>query len=276
MKKIFLSIVLIISLAVCACAAEKENYVGVLAQLNMTESEYEAFVLDGRRNVGWNFLSYGSERFRYYDSLSAMQLALNIGEIAQIQLPEVVAEYFVKSDVNSYTVSGVSQFKTTYFAMGFLEKKAALRDRFNEALKALKENGTLEKLVKDYIDNFKENGEKPIKFTKFNGAETIKVALTGDLPPIDFVAANGSPRGFNVAILAEIGRQLKINFEVYNIETVARAAALASGRVDVVFWYKGTKGSDLQPDIPKEVILSDSYYEWNKFLLVKMKKRGGK
>ncbi len=272
MKKIFLAALIIISLATCASAAIRDGHnVGVLAQLNMTEREYEAFVIDGRKNFGWNFLSSGNDSFFYYDSLLAMQLALNSREVVEVQLPEVVAEYLLSSNPAMYTLACVSRVRTTYLAMGFLEKNAALRDRFNTALNALKENGTLEKLRKDYIENFKENGDKPVRFTKFDGAETIKVALTGDLPPIDFIGPNGGPRGFNVAMLAEIGRQLKVNFEISEIEAIARSSSLASGRADVIFWYKGTEDSDVQPDIPPGVILSEPYYKWNNFLHIKLK-----
>lgn len=88
MKKIFLAALIIISLATCASAAIRDGHnVGVLAQLNMTEREYEAFVIDGRKNFGWNFLSSGNDSFSYYDSLLAMQLALNSREVVEVQLP---------------------------------------------------------------------------------------------------------------------------------------------------------------------------------------------
>ena len=271
MKKFLSALIIMISLASCALAEENAK-VGVLAQLNMTEDEYKKFVIDDREKIGWNFLSHSNENFRYYDSLMALQLALNVGEIDEIILPEVVGEYFVNSNPSAYQVSGVTYGRVTFLAFGFLAHNNELRDKFNKAIKELKEDGTLEKLLVRYTESFKEGTEKPAKHEKFSRAEKIRIALTGDLPPIDFIAPDGTPAGFNMAIIAELENRLKADIEVMDIESGARSAALASGRADASFWYKGTKDVEVQPDIPEKIILSDSYYEWNKYLHIKKKK----
>ena len=66
-----------------------------------------------------------------------------------------------------------------------------------------------------------------------------KVGVTGDVPPMDFVASNGKAAGFNIALLTEIANRAQVNFELVQIETGARAMALSSGKVDAVFWTKG-------------------------------------
>ena len=73
----------------------------------------------------------------------------------------------------------------------------------------------------------------------FENADTIYIGVTGDLPPMDFVASNGKAAGFNVALLTEIAKQAKVNIELVHIETGARPIALSSGKVDAVFWTKG-------------------------------------
>ena len=70
------------------------------------------------------------------------------------------------------------------------------------------------------------------------GAQTLKVAVTGSLPPMDYVAADGSPAGFNTALLAEISNRIGKNIELVVVDSVGRAAALASGTVDAVFWTR--------------------------------------
>ena len=265
MKK-FLCVIFLLVFSVSAFA--DDFYVGVLSQLNMNEDDYRNFVIEGRNKAGFNFLSHDDESFRYYDSLLTMQMALNAGEISEVKLPEIVAEYFINSNPSVYKVACVSQFRPTYLAFGFLAKNTALRDRFNAALKAMKEEGTLENLRIKYLENF--SGEK-ISLEKFNGAERITVALTGDLPPIDFVGIDGTPAGFNIAIISEIAKKMKVNVNIIDIDSGARSAALASGRADVCLWYKGTKDFSEQPDIPENIILSEPYYEWNKFLHIKKK-----
>ena len=81
MKKFLCVIFLLIFIS---SAFADDFRVGVLAQLNMTEEEYKNFVLEGRETVGFNFLSHENEDFRYYYSLLTMQLALNAGEIGEV------------------------------------------------------------------------------------------------------------------------------------------------------------------------------------------------
>ena len=119
------------------------------------------------------------------------------------------------------------------------------------------------------IDKKKRDKENRIRFERFNGARTIRVALTGDLPPVDFVADDGTPAGYSVAVLAEIGRRLRVNIIPVNVDSAARTAALVSGRADVVFWYEVNESLETQPDIPDEIILSEPYLSWEKFIHVR-------
>jgi ABC-type amino acid transport substrate-binding protein len=137
----------------------------------------------------------------------------------------------------------------------------------------MKEDGTLKKLGEKYINP--DVTPEAVAFENFEGADKITVAVTGDMPPIDFVAENGKPAGYNTAVLSEIGKRLKKNIEVISIESGARSSALVSGRADIIFWYKTTKGLGL-PDPSKDpvkdstegVILSVPYYEWERTLLL--------
>ena len=87
--------------------------------------------------------------------------------------------------------------------------------------------------------------------------------MTGDLPPLDFVDTEGKPEGFNTAVLAEIGTRMLKNIELVKIDSGARAAALTSGQVDVVFWaivpVSGIIPTD--SDKPNGVILTDPHFK---------------
>ena len=95
-----------------------------------------------------------------------------------------------------------------------------------------------------------------------DGADTIKVAVTGDLPPLDLVLANGKPAGFNTALLAEMGKRLNKNIEIFDIEGDARASALTSGRADVIFWaivpVDDSRPKDI--DTPEGAVLTEPYF----------------
>ena len=125
------------------------------------------------------------------------------------------------------------------YAFMMKEDDTALRDDFNRVLSEMLADGTLAALQKTYIDGVVNgSGPAPVPFDSFDG-KTVTVAVTGCLPPMDYVAADGTPAGFNTAILAEIGRRLKVNIKLVQVDSVARALELFSGMVDVVFWTKG-------------------------------------
>ena len=122
-----------------------------------------------------------------------------------------------------------------------LEDRTALRDELDQAIAAMKEDGTMDALINTYIVEGISEDPEPVEFTQADG-ETIRIAVTGDLPPMDYVAPDGTPAGFNTALLAELGRRLNKNFEVIQVTSLGRAAALASGQVDMVFWTSGYDG----------------------------------
>ena len=76
------------------------------------------------------------------------------------------------------------------------------------------------------------------------GAETIRIAVTGDLPPMDVILSDGTPAGFNTAFLAELSQRVGVNFELVSVESSARAVALSSGVVDALFWTQGFYQTD--------------------------------
>ena len=88
--------------------------------------------------------------------------------------------------------------------------------------------------------------------------------MTGDLPPLDFVNTDGTPAGFNTALLAEIAKRLGKNIAVVQIDSGARAAALSSEQIDVIFWATVPLDDTLIPadvDKPEGVELSAPYFE---------------
>ncbi|MBQ9628927.1 MAG: transporter substrate-binding domain-containing protein [Synergistaceae bacterium] len=210
----------------------------------------------------------------FFDSLTAMLMALDAGKLDEISLPVITARYIMTQD-KSYRMLFTIKMPSS-ISFGFRKDSEALCNEFNGAIKAMKEDGTLDKLADKYIGNGFNFTSESVTFEKFDGADTIKVAVTGDLPPIDIIAADGTPTGYNTAVMAEIGKRLKKNIELLSIESGARSAALSSGRADVIFWYRSSEAiqfpeeaglKDLQlnkviVDSSEGVILSEPYYRW--------------
>ena len=277
MKKILLSLILVLGLTCCAYA---EFSIGLLNKANSSEAEYNnAFTNEEFHNrlvlseVFSGNVTPSDIRVRFYDSTIAMQLALNKGEVDSIVVPIYVGEYMLKHNPD-YTLKG-TQFGRLPIAssFGFLEGKEDLMERFNKVLTDIEDEGKLGTLLRDYITGPTASNPPAVEFDKFDDAETINVAVTGDLPPLDYVAADGKPAGFNTALLAEVGRRLHINIKTVSIETGARMQNLKSGRVDAIFWVEvlgAIKDGHLinQSDVCEGVIYSKPYYGWNQILFI--------
>ena len=276
-RLVSLTLALLIALIALLPTAAEETItrrMGVLSMLNVTEADVDNYV-KGRTLIGVQLRREGSQTNEYYqspeegqsgenadrpslnlevvyfDTLDAMLMALNAGEIAAMDVSETTAQYLTHSDPNLVQVASygdgadgdtfadtVRGLLSNDFAFMFMEKNAALRDEFDAALASFTEE-EMEKLVQEHI-TAAINGDEisPIQMPVIEGAETIKVAVTGSLPPMDYVAADGTPAGFNTALLAEISQRMGKNIELVVVDSVGRAAALASGTVDAVFWTR--------------------------------------
>ena len=126
------------------------------------------------------------------------------------------------------------------YSFMMLEDQTELQEQFNNTITAMEQDGTLETLQQKYInDVISGSAIEAIEFEKFDG-DPIRVAVTGSLPPMDYVAPDGTFAGFNTALLSEIGKRLERNIELVQVDSLGRAAALVSGKVDVVFWTQTT------------------------------------
>ena len=273
-KRLVLIVLVVFSVALLAgTVSAAERKIGFLSKPNVIEKEFHEGTLSYMGRGGIAFFTTGEPYVEipvFYDSLISLQMALNAGEVDAISLPEVVAEYVMNVNDN-YEILSVVRKRPNSLALGFRKDNPALRNKFNEALLSMKADGMLAVLVDKYIAAAGIDEPEPVKFGQYENADVVKVAVTGDIPPIDFIAADGTPAGFNTAVLAELAKRMKVNIQLVNIESGARAAALASKRADVVFWFQFYNEYEKQYDIPEDVMLSEAYYTWNEDLHIKKK-----
>ena len=269
MRKIIFALACVFVLvSSCAYAADFTR-VGIVAPAGLSEEEFN--VLAGG---AWKWQVLGAkhsqaEFVQFYDDLTTMLMAINAGDIEEIETPQTVGEYITRVNPN-YEISCVLRSPRASFVFGFLKGEGEnLQAKFNEALSAMRQDGTLEALNNKFFANPGKDEPEKIELEKFDGADTIRVAVTGDMPPIDYVAADGHAAGFNTAVLAEIGKRLKINIAPVFIQSASKTAALTSGRVDVVFWYMQVDEVEQQADLSENVITSAPYYDWDIFVHVR-------
>ncbi|MBQ6003051.1 MAG: transporter substrate-binding domain-containing protein [Synergistaceae bacterium] len=283
MKKLFFA--LMIAAMLSGAAFADDDYVGMLTRLRTSPDEFFNLMRNTWATQGWAILGgdHTTSKARFYDSLSQMQMALSRGDIDEMILPDFVAEYLLKTNPN-YTPCCISNSGQMTLCFGFMKNRQHLLARWNSAIISMRNDFTLSGLYQKYVKNFppdetydaiyginKRQREKAnrVKFESFAGAPVVKVAVTGDLPPVDFVDEAGYAAGYSTAVLAEIGRRLQINIEIIQVDTASRTAAIVSGKADVVFWYEVSKMTDKYLDVPEEVLISEPYLEWNTFMHLK-------
>lgn len=251
MRKIFLLLLMILTVSGCGSSGDKQQTikVGTLTQLNTTPEQAAKY-------------SGGSE-MNFYDNFNSMQMALSAGNINSIQTYGSVAKYMTANNPDYQIDEGQTVSLVDDFCCAMREDDVDLRNAFSAAIEAMKADGTLDALIDKYVTHFNEN-PIAVEIVHIDGAETIRVGITGDLPMLDFVLADGTPAGFNTAVLAEISKRIGKNIDLVQIESAARAAALTSRHVDVVFWVVVPADDSNRPkdfDKPEGVAVTDPYYQ---------------
>lgn len=244
MKKLIvlvLAFVMILALTSCAQKEQEQAAIakvktGVLSNMVSTSTD-QAMVKHIMAEHKIDFSGNG-ERF-LFNNISAALLALDSDEIQFFGTNSATADYIVANNDKLKVVSPSGVIMQTEFSMMTMEN-AEVYDILNDAIVALKENGTLEDLINSYIKAPDGNFDAAVEIPAFEGADTIRIAITGDIPPLDYTTEDGKPAGFNVALLAAIAQHAGVNIEPVAMESASRTTALASGKVDAIFWVCAT------------------------------------
>lgn len=251
----------------------KEVKIGILTHLNSTEESLGEILTNIESETSG---AYPVHRPKFFDSLKLMQLGIESGTVEEISLYKSVADYIVATNDKFEIVRHDALNKIEYlFCFAVRKNDSQLKADLDKVIDEMKADGSLDKLINDYITNV-DKGQAPpaIEIPMVDGAEKIKVGVTGDLPPLDFVLPDNTAAGFNTALLAEVAKRLGKNIELVQIESGARATALSSNIIDVVFWAVVPFGNDKIPadiDKPEGIELSTPYFKDN-VVQLKLKK----
>ena len=233
---------------------------GMITRLNASEENFGQFMKKVEDTLDVKISSHVPV---FFDSLNQMQMALQSKQIDEISTYRSVARYMIAKDPRYQLLKDHSLEFVDSFCFALRDDEKELQDSLNKVIAEMTSDGTLDRLTKEYITDISTEKEPSVvELPHFDSAQTIKVAVTGDLPPLDYVSADGKPAGFNTAVLAEIGNRMLKNIELVQIDSGARAAALTSKQVDVVFWAI-VPVSEIIPadsDKPSGIILTEPYY----------------
>lgn len=266
MKRIlFLLMVMIVCCSGIASAKEtlKPIKVGMLVSDSGTQWFYDhanlSYLTD---NKGYDTSNI---ELTVFNDAASMILALKSGRVEYVMEPLSAASYAINHNDEITANAFIQDHVDVSYSMVVAQDKSLLCKRLNDAILSMKEDGTLSKIVENNVSPYLASKEDPLpeQLPFSDDAPTIRVALTGDLPPMDYVTADGQPAGFNVALLTEISHRTGINFEPVLMHSDAKTTALLTGQVDVVFWADSVQC--LTHDVVYEIsynycLLTEPYY----------------
>ncbi len=238
-------------------AVQKYGDIGRLSKLNITEDELNEVLKDIMVDSICN-------RYVFYDTMNDMIMALNRGDIVALETDQNTVRYIASRNDHIVDRPPYMNPNMLVFCMLLRGEDTELRDQISACIAEMNKDGTVEAMKQAYIEDVIAGKEpEAIEPQVFQDAETIRVAVTGDRPPMDYVSAGGEPLGFNTALIAEIAKRLELNIEMVNVTCAARGIALATGVCDIVFWmevgdFENWEGADLE-DQPDNTIVTEPY-----------------
>lgn len=246
--------------------------IGMIKHLNVTETKLDELLKSVEEKAN---IKLSMHVTTFYDSLPLLKMGLESTSIEEASTYKCVADYLMARDPKIEIVNGHNPAHLyDNFAFAMRASDTELKQQIDDAINAMKTDGTLDQITKTYITDLKGAEDPPsVAIETFDGAEPLKIGVTGDLPPLDLVLANGEIAGFNTAMLAEIGKRLHRNIQIVQIDSASRAAALASNNIDVAFWAVIPSSEDMPMDIDKSegVELSTPYFK-DEIIHIQLKK----
>jgi polar amino acid transport system substrate-binding protein len=151
---------------------------------------------------------------------------------------------------------GILTDKVLNFSVGFGFNKGnpQLRQRFNDFLAGIRQDGSLDAMYKKWF----EGDANQVQIPKFEGnpsGEKLVVGVAvGDMPSVGYV--DGQYVGFDIELLQTFAQSENINLEIVSMEFGSLVAALASGKVDII-----ADCVAITEERQKQVDFSDPYME---------------
>ncbi len=195
---------------------------------------------------------------RYKKGTDAI-VTLNNGGVDAVVIDKNPAENFVAN--NSDTLKLIEDDTSTEeYAIAVAKGDTELLDRINSGLQKIKEDGTFDRLVAEYIggdteeEPAAEDGERLV----------INVGTNAEFPPFEYIGDDGEPDGFDMAVIQAIGEAAGFDVEITNMEFKSLIASLATGSLDAVI-----AGMTVTEERQQSVDFSDSYYTATQCIVVK-------
>lgn len=205
----------------------------------------------------------GSTVERYSKGLDAVQ-SLKQGKIDCVIIDEEPAKVFVEKNQELKILE--DSFDKEDYAIALKKGNTELKEKINKALAELKAEGTIQKIIDNYIGDdtkgsYKYESPKDVKRT--NGK--LVMATNAQFPPYEYTEGNdivGIDADMAQAVADKLGMELKIE----DMKFDAIITAVSTGKADI-----GVAGMTVTEDRLKNVEFTDTYASARQVIIVRSK-----
>jgi ABC-type amino acid transport substrate-binding protein len=275
MKRIFslISIITAMALLLAGCKAESakitsisdlEGKIIATQAVVMPEDEFKAML------TSMFGVTFGEILF--FDNGGAAVAAVRSNKADAMLAGGPYLEYLTMRDSSFDALLTEIAENTFHFALRADDTE--FRDEINALINAMLADGTLDELKEIYVTGLKPEMQLTGKvMPRFDGAPVYRIGLSGEVPPFDYAAADGSPAGFCAELLALLSEALEVNFEILIMPNESKFMALAAGTIDM--FYNHAIGVDLETANrnlqERNITLTESYASFDTlgFLILK-------
>ena len=187
--------------------------------------------------------------------------ALKLGRVDCVVIDELPAKAFVALNKDLSIIE--EEFTKEDYAIAVAKENLELTYNINAALKQLKDNGTLDKIIDNYIGDNKGSYiyESPANITRPNG--TLVMATNAAFEPYEYIE-NGKITGIDADLARAIADILGMELKIEDMEFDSIIGAVQSGKADI-----GMAGMTVTEDRLKSINFTDSYTTSTQVIVVR-------
>ena len=203
---------------------------------------------------------FGTTVERYNKGNDAIS-SLKNGKIDCVVIDEEPAKAFVKRNSDLSILE--EEFTVEEYAICISKKNTELKDEINAALRELKEDGTLQKIIDNYI-NEDDNGfqyESPEGLTYENGE--LVMATNAAFPPYEY-HENNVITGIDVDMATAVADKLNRKLVIEDMEFDAIINSVQGGKADI-----GVAGMTVTEERLKNIDFTDTYTTAKQVIVVR-------
>ena len=188
-------------------------------------------------------------------------MALNQGKVDCVIIDEQPAKVFVKQNTGLTILN--EEFANEDYAAVIKKENSELLESVNKALKELKEDGTLDKIISSYIPGDGEEAGTYHYTQTVTDGDKLVMATNAQFPPYEYYESNDII-GIDVEIGRAIADKLGKVLSIEDMEFDSIINSVSSGKADI-----GLAGFTVTEDRKKQINFSESYTNSKQVIIVK-------